>query len=236
MYGYGMSPFYFDWTMILIIPGMLLAALASYWVKSAYAKYGQIPAKCGLTAAQVAQQLLQQNNCGNVTVDQIAGSLTDNYDPRNQSLHLSQTVYGSSSIAALGVAAHECGHAMQHEGEYGPLMLRSFIVPAVNITSGAAMPLFFAGLLFSWQPLVTIGILCFAVAVFFSLVTLPVELNASRRALVALESTGYLTPEENEGAKKVLRAAAMTYVASALTAILQLARLLLISNSNRRRD
>ncbi len=228
--------YYWDWTMLLMIPGLLLSLAASSWVRSTYAKYSGVQAAAHITAAQMAEQMLRQSGAYDVRVEHIAGQMTDHYDPRDQVLRLSDGVYHSTSIAALGIAAHEAGHAMQHQEEYGPLWLRTAIVPVVSITSNAAMPLFFLGLLFSWQPLVWIGILCFAAAVLFSVITLPVEFNASRRALLALEGGGFLTAEENQGAKKVLNAAAMTYVASALTALLQLARLLLIASGSRRRE
>lgn len=228
--------FYMDSTMLLVIPGLLLSMLASFWVRSAYGKYARVSSRAGITAAQAAAQMLRQGGASDVRVERIRGELTDHYDPRDRVLRLSDGVYGSTSIAALGIAAHECGHALQHYEEYAPLGLRTAIVPAVSITSNAAMPLFLLGMVLSFQPLLWVGILCFTAAVVFSLITLPVEFNASGRALRALESGGYLTAEETGGARKVLNAAAMTYVASALSALLQLARLLLLANNSRRRD
>ena len=226
-----------DWTYLLILPGLLLAIWASSLVRSTYARYAKVPARAGVTAAEVAEKMLREGGAYGVRVERTRGELTDHYDPRDQVLRLSEGVYDSTSVAALGIAAHEAGHALQHQDEYAPLWLRTAIVPVVSITSNLATPLFLLGFVFSWQPLIYIGILCFAAAVAFSLITLPVEFNASRRAVLALEGGGYLTAEENEGARKVLRAASMTYVASALTAILQLARLLLLSRgSNRRRN
>ncbi len=228
--------FYMDSTMLLLIPGLLLSMLASYWVRSAYTKYAKVGTRAGITAAQVAAQMLRQGGAEDVRIERVSGELTDHYDPKDRVLRLSEGVYGSTSIAALGIAAHECGHALQHHEEYAPLSLRTAIVPVVSLTSNAAMPLFFLGLILSWQPLLWVGILCFSAAVLFSLITLPVEFNASKRALAVLDSGGYLSGEENDGARKVLRAAAMTYVASALSALLSLARLLLLANSSRRRD
>jgi len=228
--------FYMDSTMLLLIPGLLLSMLASFWVRSAYSKYAKVATRAGATAAQVAERMLRQGGADDVRIERVSGELSDHYDPRDRVLRLSDGVYGSTSIAALGIAAHECGHALQHHEEYAALSLRTAIVPTVSITSNMAMPLFFLGLVLSWEPLLWIGILCFTAAVMFSLITLPVEFNASGRALRALQADGYLTDEENAGAKKVLNAAAMTYVAAALSALLQLARLLLLGNSSRRRN
>ena len=226
-------PLYFDWTMILLIPGLLLGLWAQFKVKSAYAKYGKIRSSHGATAEQVSRQLLTRDGNGNVTVEPVAGELTDNYDPRSNVLHLSQGVYGSDSIAAIGIAAHECGHAMQKNHQYKPLMLRTAFVPVVNIGSNAYFPLFFLGLIFSWQPLMIIGIVCFSLTLLFSLVTLPVEFNASHRALAMLADGNYLSQEELRGVRAVLSAAALTYVAAAITSLLQLLRLLLISRGRR---
>ena len=226
---------FYDSTMLLVLPGLLLALLASAWVQGAYRKYAKVATRGGITAAQVAERILHDGGAYDVRVEPVPGELTDHYDPRDQVLRLSQGVYGSTSIAALGIAAHEAGHALQHQDEYGPLWLRTAIVPVVNISSNAAMPLFLLGLFLSWEPLLWVGILCFGAAVLFSLVTLPVEFNATSRAMHQLEAGGYLTDTETGGAKKVLRAASMTYVASALTAILQLLRLLMLANSRRRR-
>ena len=227
--------FYMDSTMLLLIPGLLLSMLASYWVRSAYGKYAKVITRAGITAAEMAARMLRQNGADDVRIERVRGELTDHYDPKDRVLRLSDGVYGSASIAALGIAAHECGHALQHRDEYAPLSLRSAIVPAVSLTSNMAMPLFFLGLILAWEPLLWVGVACFTAAVMFSLITLPVEFNASGRALRALQADGYLTDEENAGAKRVLNAAAMTYVASALMALLQLARMLLLANNSRRR-
>jgi len=221
--------------MLIIIPGLLLSMLASYWVRSAYGKYAKLATRSGITAAEMAARMLREAGATDVRIERVRGELTDHYDPREKVLRLSDGVYASTSVAALGIAAHECGHAMQHHEEYAPLALRSAIVPAVSITSNMAMPLFFVGLILAWEPLLWVGIALFMAAVAFSLITLPVEFNASGRALRMLQADGYLTGEENAGAKKVLNAAAMTYVASALMALLQLARLLLLANGRSRR-
>lgn len=228
--------FFYDWTMIIVIPGLLLALYAQSKISSTYAHFGRIHARSGLTAADCARDILRNGGAGNVRIERVAGNLTDHYDPREKVLRLSHTTYSSTSIAALGVAAHEAGHALQDAQEYAPLTFRSLLAPVASLGSNAAVPLFMLGLLFSWEPLVYVGLVCFALAVVFSLATLPVEFNASARALHILESGGYLTSEENQGAKKVLSAAALTYVASALTAILQFVRLLLLSGVGRRRD
>jgi len=226
--------FYFDWTYLLIIPGMLLGLWAQHKVKSAYAEYSRIPTRLGVTAANAVDDLLRRNGNNKVRIGRVSGQLTDHYNPANETLNLSDGVYGSASIAALGIAAHEAGHAMQkHEG-YAPLTIRTMIVPAVNICSGLSTPLFFLGLLMSWEPLLTLGIILFAASTVFALVTLPVEFNASNRAVAMLTEGGYVTGEEERGVRKVLNAAALTYVAAAVTSMLSLLRLVLIAN--RRRD
>lgn len=225
--------FYYDWTMLLVLPGLLLGLWAQHRVNSAFRKYERVLARNGETAESVALALLNRNGCGNVNIQQTAGTLTDHYDPSSNTLRLSSSVYGTASVAAIGVAAHECGHAMQKREGYGPLALRSFLVPVVNIGSNLYFPIFLLGIVFSWNPLVNIGILCFALTLVFSLVTLPVEFNASSRAMRALREGGYLTGEELDGAQAVLNAAAMTYVASAISSLLQLVRLLVISRNRR---
>jgi len=226
--------YYFDWTMLLVIPGLLLGIWAQYKVNASFQKYQKVLSRSGYTAEGVARALLDQANCDSVSIQQTAGSLTDHYDPKSNALRLSTTVYGSSSVAAIGVAAHECGHAMQkHEG-YAPLKLRSMLVPVVNLGSNLYFPIFLLGMIFSWEPLVYVGIACFALTLLFALVTLPVEFNASSRALKVLRSGGYLDEAELKGAKAVLDAAALTYVASAISSLLQLIRLLLIARRNDR--
>ena len=226
--------FYFDWTYLLIIPGLILGIWAQSKVKGAYAEYSRIPTRLGRSAATVVDDLLRRNGNSKVRIGRVSGELTDHYNPGNETLNLSEGVYGSASIAALGIAAHEAGHAMQKHDGYAPLKLRTAIVPAVNICSGLSTPLFFLGLLLSWEPLLTLGIILFAASTVFALVTLPVEFNASSRAVTMLTEGGYVTGEEERGVRKVLRAAALTYVAAAVTSLLSLLRLVLIAN--RRRD
>ncbi len=225
--------FYMDWTIVLLLPGLLLGLWAQFKVKSAYAKYGRIRTSRGVTAEAVSRDLLARDGNAGVAIEPIEGELTDNYDPRSNVLHLSQGVYGSDSIAAVGIAAHECGHAMQKRHDYGPLKLRSAFVPVVNIGSNLYFPIFILGIIFSWEPLITVGILCFSLTLVFSLITLPVEFNASHRAMEALAEGGYLNEEELSGVRAVLSAAALTYVAAAISSLLQLLRLLLISRNRR---
>ncbi len=227
-----MPYFYYDWTMILVIPGLLLGLYAQFKVKSTFDRYSRIRTKSGLTAEQAARALLSRGGSANVTISRVNGSLTDHYDPSSKTLRLSDSVYGSDSVAAVGVAAHECGHALQEHDGYGLLKLRTALVPVVNIGSSLYLPIFMAGLLFSWEPLQMVGILCFGLTLLFSLVTLPVEINASKRALGMLE--GVLDAEELRGARAVLSAAALTYLASVISSALQLLRLILISRSRNR--
>jgi Zn-dependent membrane protease YugP len=226
--------FFYDWTYLLIIPGLILGLWAQFKVKNTYAEYSRIPTRLGRSAASVVDDLLRRNGNHKVRIGHVSGQLTDHYNPGNETLNLSDGVYASNSVAALGIAAHEAGHAMQkHEG-YAPLTIRTMIVPAVNICSGLSTPLFFLGLLMSWEPLLTLGILLFAASTVFALVTLPVEFNASNRAVAMLVDGGYVNGEEERGVRKVLNAAALTYVAAAVTSMLSLLRLVLIAN--RRRD
>lgn len=225
--------FWFDWTYLLIIPGLLLGMWAQAQVSSAFNRYSRVGTRLGRPASEVVADLLRRNGNNAVTVQRTSGQLTDHYDPTSETLRLSDSVYGSNSVAALGVAAHEAGHAMQKMENYAPLKLRTAAVPVVNIGSSAAIPLFMLGLIFSWKPLVTIGIVAFSLSVLFALITLPVEFDASRRAVRMLQDGGYVTSEELTGVQKVLRAAALTYVASAVTSLLSLLRLLIIA---RRRD
>ena len=225
--------FWFDWTYLLIIPGLLLGMWAQAQVSSAFNRYSRVGSRLGRPASEVVADLLHRNGNDAVTVQRTSGQLTDHYDPSSETLRLSDSVYGSNSVAALGVAAHEAGHAMQKMENYAPLKLRTAAVPVVNIGSQAAIPLFMMGLIFSWKPLVTIGIVAFSLSVLFALITLPVEFDASRRAVRMLQDGGYVTSEELTGVQKVLRAAALTYVASAVTSLLNLLRLLIIA---RRRD
>lgn len=223
--------FFYDWTMILVLPGLLLGLWAQMKVKSTFAKYSKVGTQRGVTADMVARTLLNDSGNPGVQISRVDGSLTDHYDPRSNTLRLSSDVYGSASIAAVGVAAHECGHAMQEHDGYAPLKLRSAIVPVVNIGSNLYFPIFLLGLIFSWEPLVYVGIACFALTLVFALVTLPVELNASKRAVDMLGNM--MAPDELQGVRAVLNAAAMTYVASVISSLMQLVRLLIISRSRR---
>ena len=220
--------------LILVVPTLILSMIAQIMVKSTFAKYSKIACSKNITGADAAQFLLKANSINDVAIEPVKGSLTDHYDPRNKKLRLSEPVYGRASIAAVGVAAHEIGHAIQHARSYGPLVLRSTLVPAANIGSSLGPWIAIAGLLLSYSPLLYIGILLFGAAVLFYVVTLPVEFNASARALAILKSGNVLTQEELNGVKKVLTAAALTYVASALTAIMSLLRLILLANNRRR--
>jgi len=224
----------YDSTYILVILAAIISLIASAKVKSTYAKYSKVLSARGITAEQAAQQILYGAGLSQVPINQVAGNLTDHYDPRSQTLALSQTVFGSSSVAAIGVAAHECGHAIQDAENYAPIRIRNAIVPVVNFGSTLSWPLLLLGLVLSFDPLVLAGIWLFSLVVVFQLVTLPVEFNASRRAMRILEERGILGNEELKGARKVLSAAAMTYVAAAVGSLLQLARLLMIRNSRRR--
>lgn len=226
--------FYWDWTYLLIIPGMILGLWAQYKVKHAYAEYSRISTRLGRSAANVVDDMLRRNGNHAVRIGRVNGQLTDHYNPANETLNLSEGVYASDSIAALGIAAHEAGHAMQKHDGYLPLRLRTAIVPAVNICSSLSTPLFIAGLVFAWEPLTTLGILLFAASTVFALVTLPVEFNASCRAVAMLTEGGYVSGEEERGVRKVLNAAALTYVAAAVTSLLSLLRL--VTLANRRRD
>lgn len=225
--------FYFDPSYVLILIGLLLSMAASAKVNSTYARYARVGARCGMTGAEAAKRLLNSQGIYDVTVRRVPGKLTDHYDPRNKTVNLSESVYGSTSIAAIGVAAHECGHAIQDDVGYVPIKIRGAIVPVVSLGSALCWPLFLIGLLMGAPGLVNAGIILFSLVVAFQLVTLPVEFNASGRALRILDGAGILEGNELQGAGKVLRAAALTYVASALSSILQLLRLVLLSGRRR---
>ena len=229
MYGYGY--YGFDWTYLLLIIGMLLSLAASAKLKSTFARYKRVRSASGLTGEEAARRILYSAGITDVQVRPVAGSLTDHYDPRTKTVNLSQDIYGQTSLAAVGVAAHECGHAIQHQNSYFPLTLRTAIVPVANLGSTLAWPLILIGLFFTRNTgavLINLGIICFSFAVIFQLVTLPVEFNASARALRILGEQGILSDSELPYTKKVLKAAALTYVASAAAAILQLLRLVLL--------
>lgn len=237
-YGYGYG-FYFDPTYILVVIGAVICLAASAKVKSTFNKYSRVRSMSGMTGAQAAERILNSAGIYDVTVQHISGNLTDHYDPRNKVLSLSDSTYGSASVAAVGVAAHECGHAIQHQTSYAPLNIRSAIVPVANFGSTIAWPLILIGLFFNSSTgtfLIDLGIICFSLAVLFQLVTLPVEFNASSRAVKILESTGILGQEELKGTRKVLGAAALTYVAGAASAILQLLRLVILFGGRGRND
>ena len=223
-----------DWTMIVLLPAILLSLWAQTKVKSTFAEYSRIRSRRGITGREAARAILTNYGLGSMPIKQIAGQLTDHYDPSSRSLSLSEPVYDSTSIAAIGVAAHEVGHAVQHAQNYFPLKFRNAIVPVVNITSGASWPLFLVGLMAGSSKMMNLGILLFLGVIVFHLVTLPVELDASRRALAVLSSNGMMDSDEVTGARKVLGAAAMTYLAAALQAVLSLVRLILLRNSSRR--
>ena len=224
-YGYGMDPWY-----ILLIIAMIFSMVAQSKVSTTFNKYSRVRNRAGFTGAQVATQMLQNAGIYDVSVQRVAGNLTDHYDPRTKTLRLSQSVYDSTSVAALGVAAHETGHAIQHDVGYAPLGLRSLLVPMANFGSRLAIPLILIGFIFAGggSALVTIGILFYSLSVAFTLITLPVEFNASHRAIDRLVDDGFLASDEIGGAKKVLSAAAMTYVAAAFAAVAQLLRLMAI--------
>ena len=220
---YGYYGYYFDPTYILIIIAAIISLIAQWRVNSAFSKYSRVASMSGMTGAQAARMILQSNGINDVSVQRISGKLTDHYNPSTKVLNLSESVYGSTSVAAIGVAAHECGHAIQHARGYFPLSLRTALVPVANIGSQLSWVFIIVGAILSFnQTLITIGIIMFSAAVLFQLVTLPVEFNASARALEQLESNGILYRDEVSQTRKVLSAAALTYVAAAATAILQL--------------
>ncbi|MBC7093840.1 zinc metallopeptidase [Candidatus Bipolaricaulota bacterium] len=218
-------------TLILLFPALILAIYAQYKVRSTYAKYLQVPTQRRVTAAQVADEIMARAGVSGVKIEGTGRALGDHYDPRSRTLRLSAA--GSASVAAVGVAAHEAGHAIQHAQRYAPLALRSAVVPAAMFGSQLAFPLFFIGLFLRADPLVNIGIILFSAAVLFTLITLPVEFNASRRAVAALRTSGYVTQEELGAVKEVLTAAALTYVAAAAMAALQLLSMLMVANRRR---
>jgi len=225
---------FWDPTFIVLIPAVLLALYAQFRVKSAYAQYSQVPVSSGLTGAQAAEEILRRNGLSNVTVDRTEGVLSDHYDPRTRALSLSADVYSGASVAAVGVAAHETGHAIQHARGYAPLALRSAMVPTVQFGSWLAWPIFILGFLFHSGGMVQLGILIFSALVAFTVVTLPVEFDASARAMRALQEERLVTPDELRGVRSVLTAAALTYVAAAAMSVMQLLRMLMLANMRRR--
>lgn len=234
-----MGYYYWNPTYILVVIGAVICMIASARVKGTFNKYSQLRSMSGMNGAQVAQRVLQAAGIYDVQVRHVSGSLTDHYDPRTKTVNLSDPVYNATSVAALGVAAHECGHAIQHAKSYAPLSIRSALVPIANFGSMLAWPVILIGLLFNTRSsglIIDIGILLFSAAVLFQLVTLPVEFDASRRALVMLRTQGILADDELKYTRRVLKSAALTYVASAAAAILQLLRIILITNGRRRDD
>ncbi len=223
-------PLWFDWTWLLLIPAFIVTIWAQAKVSSTYKKYSQIPAQSGVTGREFAQSMLRQNGVEGVTIQSIAGDMTDHFDPRNNTVSLSEGVYGKHSVAAVSIAAHECGHVLQRHKKYGPMMVRNAIVPVVNIASNLAFPLILIGILFSSMAvLVDIGAWVYFAVVVFQLITLPVEFNASSRAMANITASGVLTAQEQTEARKMLNAAAMTYVAAMLASFLSFLRLFLLS-------
>ena len=233
---------FFDWTyVVLVLPCVLLSLWASSSVNSTFKRYSQQHSRRGITGAQAAERVLRSNGVSGVRIERVSGNLTDHYDPKANVIRLSDSVYGSTSTAAIGVACHEAGHAVQYAVGYAPIKLRAAIIPLTNFGSKLAMPLILIGILLSAlgeisYTFVYLGIACFGLSLVFQLITLPVEFNASRRAMQAIESGNLLTEEEQRGARKTLRAAAMTYVAATAVALAQLLRLIMIFGGRRRRD
>ena len=228
--------YYYDWTYLLVLIGVVICMAASSRVRSVFSRYSRVRSHSGMTGKEAAEQILRRNGIYDVQVIHVPGNLTDHYNPGKKTLGLSDSVYNSSSVAAIGVAAHECGHAVQHAVGYAPLSIRGALVPVANFGSALSWPLILVGLLMNSQMsalLINLGILLFSAAVLFQIVTLPVVFNASGRAVKVLESSGMLYPDEVGDVKKVLRAAALTYVASAASMILQFLRLIIIGGRRR---
>ena len=229
-----MPYFYFDYYyLFLVIPALLITAWAQFNVSSTFRRYNNLRSSQGITADEVARRILDQNGLYQVQIERVQGNLSDHYDPRSNVVRLSDSTYGNSSVGAIGVAAHEVGHAIQHATGYFPIKIRQAIIPVTQIGSTIAIPLAILGIIMSWNFLISIGIILFAAVVLFQLVTLPVEYNASRRAVRTLESEHLLEGEEFTGAKKVLNAAALTYVAALLVALANLIRLIALANRRR---
>lgn len=225
---------YWDSTIIILIPAIIFSIVAQIMVKSAFSKYSRVRNSRGLTGSDAAREILDRNGLSNVRIEHISGSLTDHYDPKANVIRLSDDVYGSATVAAVGVAAHEAGHAVQYAEGYYPIKIRNAIIPVTRFGSSLSTPLVILGLVLSWDFLITAGILLFCAVVLFQAITLPVEFNASGRALKTLRSSHFLEDDEMKGARSVLTAAAMTYVAAMLSALLSLVRLLVISGRRRR--
>ncbi len=232
-----MPYYYFDYTYLLVIIGMVLCLAASARVNSVMKKFGRVQNSTGMTGAEAARRILNNEGLYNVQIECLSGSQGDHYDPRSNTVRLSRENYNGASVTAVGVAAHECGHAIQHAKGYAPLNFRSALVPVVNIGSRLGIPIIILGVILSYNNvLIQIGIWAFSLSVLFQLVTLPVEFNASARAVAKIDQYGLVSAEENNGCRKVLRAAAYTYVAAAASSILQLVRLLLLFGNRRRSD
>lgn len=231
-------PYYgfYDWTYFLVLIGAVISMLASSKVKTTYAKYGKIRSHSGMTATEAARRILDNAGLYHIRIERISGDLTDHYSPKEQVLRLSDTTINSTSIAAIGVAAHECGHAIQHSQKYVPLTVRNSIVPVVNLGSKLSWPMILLGLLFGISGFLDLGILLFSFSLIFQIITLPVEFNASSRALQILEQSNMLYEDELKGAKKVLSAATMTYVAAVIATLLSLLRLIILFGGRRRDD
>ena len=225
--------FYYDWTILIVLPALIFTIWAQISVNSRFNKYSQVRTSRGLTGAEAARRILDENGLSHVRIERVRGSMTDHYDPRDNVIRLSETVHDVASVAAVGVAAHEAGHAVQYAKNYGPIKLRASILPITRIGSMMAMPIFIIGLLFTMEPLLLMGILLYSAVTLFQLVTLPVEFNASARALATLEHSHMMFGDELAGARKVLSAAAMTYVAALATSLLTLLRLLALANRRR---
>lgn len=227
--------FRFDWTILLVIPGLIISIWAQIKVKTTFDKYSKVFTAKGITAAAAARRILDDNGLAHVKIEQVKGHLTDHYDPKANVIRLSGAVYSYTTPAAIGVAAHEAGHAIQYAKGYAPIKLRAALVSITSIGSMLAIPLFFIGLLMAHEALMVAGIILYATIAFFQLVTLPVEFNASARALSVLRASGMLNEEELRASRKVLTAAALTYVAALLTSLLTLLRLILLANNTKRR-
>ena len=228
--------FYFDsYYLLLVVPAIILSLIAQVKVKSTFSKYSRVLSRSGVTGAEAARRVLEANGVFGVKIERVSGNLTDHFDPRTNVIRLSDSVYGSTSVAAVGVAAHEAGHAVQYAENYAPIKIRNSFVPVANFGSSFSWILLVLGIAFSYEPLIFAGIICFAAVTLFHLLTLPVEFNASRRALFAIKNSGILQyEEERNGAKSVLSAAAFTYVSALIMSLAQLLRLVLLANRRRR--
>ncbi len=226
--------YYFDWTYLILIPAVILSLWAQSNVNNTFRKYAKVQSRRGSTGAEIARKILDMNGLHQVKIERVAGNLSDHFDPKTNVVRLSDSTYGSTSVGAIGVAAHEVGHAIQHATAYAPIKVRNSIVPVVNVCNMLSMPILLVGVLFgSYSGLIDLGILLFSATVLFQLITLPVEFNASRRAMATLRGQYLLDDDEAKGAEKVLRAAALTYVAAAVSSIMSLLRLILLFGGRR---